>query len=229
MFNRTKTVKRDSLFYDRYHYCLRLRITYSGAVRDLSYTDLTADINRVRDRIDWRLSRFTNDYEKTQRHNYEQSKIYLTSLVQTLYGIQDFKLVVGYGTLYVYTQNLSDLEKILGDMPDYGRFAWPALTRVEVTHAPGTVVIQSSPHKFRSYFRQTSLSFNEQEHLRNWLKNQTPVIRLSPGLNRWCDTLTDEPYTLGNYFFDYDDPRLLSMLSLVRPGLIKCTKSIVNS
>lgn len=208
---------------------MRLLVTYSGAVRDLSYTDLTADLNRIRDRIEWRMSRFTNEYEKTQRHNYEQSKIYLTSLVQTLYDIQDFKLVIGYGMIYVYTQNLSDLEKILGDMPDSGRFAWPALTRVAVTHAPGTVVIQSSPHKYRSYMRQTSLNTSEREHVRNWLKNQTPTIRLSPGLERWCAALTDETYTLGNYFFDYDDPRLLSMLSLVRPGLIKCTKTIVQS
>lgn len=229
MFNRTKTVKRDSLFYDRYQYCLRLQITYSGAIRDLSYTDLPADLSRVRDRIEWRMSRFTNEYEKTQRHQYDLSKQYLTSLVQTLYDIQDFKLVVGYGTVYVYTQNLSELEKILGNMPDYGRFAWPVLTQVAVTHAPGTVVIQSSPHKYRSYMRQTSLSSGEREHVSNWLKNQTPTIRLSPGLERWCEAVTDENYTLGNYFFDYDDPRLLSMLSLVRPGLIKCTKTIVQN
>ena len=222
----TSTVKRDSLFFDRYEYCLRLRVTYSGAIRDLRYDDLASDLNRIDTRIQSRLRMINHQGDKENKYLFAQK--HLNALVTTLYNIRDFKLVVGCEVIYVYCNSREQIETILDAMPDRGWRVWPHLSIAKITHQPGTVVVQSSPHKFRSYFRQIVLNDVEREHVRNWLKNQGDAVRMSPGLHNWCYSVKDQDRMYGNYFFDHNEPRLLSMFSLVRPGLIKRTKDIVH-
>lgn len=225
---KTKIVKRDSLFFESYEYCLRVLIHYAGALRDLKFENLLEDLDRVKSRIDYRLNMFSLDHRSQHAYRYTESHQYLSVIVDQLHEISDFKLVVGYDTVYIYSNNRRELEAIVEKLPNNGIGVFPKMSQARITHAPNTVIVQSSPHKYRSYFKQIVLNDSERDHVRNWLLNQGDAVRLSPGLTAWCNSAENHTRMYGNYFFDHDEPRLLSMFSLVRPGLIKRTKNIVH-
>lgn len=226
---KTKIVKRDSLFFERYEYCLRFLIHYAGAIRDLKFENLQEDLDRVKSRIDYRLNMYNSEYRSQVAYRYTESHHHLNAIVGKLYEMSDFKLVIGYDTVYIYSNSRPELEAVIDNLPHTGRSVFPKMSQVRITHAPNTVVVQSSPHQYRSYFRQVVLNNTEREHVRNWLLNQGDAVRLSPGLTDWCNSVKDVTRMYGNYFFDHNEPRLLSMFSLVRPGLIKRTKTIVRN
>ena len=225
---KTKIVKRDSLFYERYEYCLRFIVHYAGAIRDLSFENLQQDLDRVKSRIDYRLKNYSSTHQPQLTFRYNESHQYLSVMVRQLHEMSDFKLVIGYDTVYIYSNNRRELDTIIDNLPYQGRSVFPKMSRARITHAPNTVIVQSSPHLYRSYFRQIVLNDTEREHVRNWLLNQGDAVRLSPGLMTWCNSVQNHTRMYGNYFFDHNEPRLLSMFSLVRPGLIKRTKDIVH-
>lgn len=223
-----KISKRDSLFYERYEFCVRLLIHYAGAIRDLKFENLQEDLDRVKSRIDYRLNMYSSNHQSHSVYRYTESHQYLSNIVGQLHKMSEYKLVIGYDTLYIYSNNKDKLREVVDNLPHHGRGAFPKMSQARITHTPDTVVLQNSPHRYRSYFKQTVLNHTEREHVRNWLLNQGDAVRLSPGLTAWCNLVKDNARMYGNYFFDHDEPRLLSMLGLVRPGLIKCTKNIVR-
>jgi hypothetical protein len=201
----TKKIKRDSLFFNEFQYQMRIGIRFSSVLHS---------------RYNWHKSNDEKDWN-------DLSEIY-TSLVQFLPRLNGHKLVVGYETVYIYandSQLLEELETAIGMVGRYNR-TWVSYSEALVDRPVGTVRLKASNYKFRSYFRQTELTDTERTFLSNWLMNQGDQIRLSPNLGSWCQGNRDNR-TYGNFFFDYNDPKLLSMLSLVRPGMIKITKDIM--
>ena len=71
------------------------------------------------------------------------------------------------------------------------------------------------------------LTNQEKENLKNFFTNQTEHIRISPSLHVF---LHEKPYqrTMDHYFIDYNDEQWLTMLALIRPGLIRRTLEIVT-
>jgi hypothetical protein len=82
-------------------------------------------------------------------------------------------------------------------------------------------------HNFRSYFNTTKLTANEKNILTNFLNNQKEYARISPALTEWC---TNNFYRTQDYFFvDHNEMSWLTMLSLVRSGLIRKTMQIIQA
>jgi hypothetical protein len=88
-------------------------------------------------------------------------------------------------------------------------------------------LLKNSRYDSRSYFNTTKLNLQEKETLKNFFLNQKEHIRLSPSFDEWLMT---KPFQrlMDHYFIDYTGEQWLTMLSLIRPGIIRKTQQIVT-
>jgi hypothetical protein len=219
---------RDRLFYDRYSHCLKATVEYAGCLRELTGDedkDIANVIRRLHIRHAWSThfstSSTLSDFPKAMNvHPPEKTKNTLVNLTSALSRSKSHRLVIGYHTVYIYSNDV-DWLKQLSKMPlDNVKF-----TQAQVNTSKGSVLIKNSTHKHRTYFKQTLLTPQEKIFVANWLKNQSD-IRMSPGLEKYCSN--GHTRTYGNFFFDHSDLKLLQMLTLVRPNLVRETRNIVK-
>jgi hypothetical protein len=144
----------------------------------------------------------------------------LTKFVSELSKSKSHKLVIGYHVVYIYSNDLDWLEQ-LSKIPQ----GTVKFTQAQVTTSKGSVLVKNSAHQYRTYFKQALLTTQEKTFVANWLKNQQN-IRMSPSLKNYCNNGHSRTY--GNFFFDHGDLKLLQMLTLVRPNLVRETRNIVN-
>lgn len=219
---------RDRLFYDCYSYCMRAGVEFAGCLRDLA-GDEDQDIVKVQGRLQIQYSwkhHVSQTYGVTTSGPIESVKPpdgveeILTRFVSELSKSKSHKLVIGYHVVYVYSNDLKWLTN-LSKIP-LGKVKF---TEATVTTSKGSVLIKSSEHQYRTYFKQTLLTAQEKTFVSNWLKNQQD-IRMSPSLKKYCNNSNVRTY--GNFFFDHRDLKLLQMLTLVRPNLVRETRNIVK-
>ena len=89
--------------------------------------------------------------------------------------------------------------------------------------------LRNPQHRLRSYFRETRLTAEEKQSIGQFLLNQ-PGIRLGKGLKDWIEqeyARYSSKYTRDYFFVDHDNHSWLTMLALVRPGLIRRTVQII--
>jgi hypothetical protein len=86
--------------------------------------------------------------------------------------------------------------------------------------------LQRSNYKFRTYFRFVKLTTTEKNTLSAFLIGQQSHAKLSPSLKLWIQN----PFNrVQDYFFvDYATDSWLTMLNLVRSGLVRKTLHIIT-
>jgi hypothetical protein len=97
--------------------------------------------------------------------------------------------------------------------------------QAQVVRPKNTIQLQNPRHQFRTYFAMCKLTADQRINLEEFLITQSAHVRLSPGLARWVDTSFNR--TQDYFFVDYNTETWLTMLSLVRPGLVRRTVQIV--
>jgi len=132
-----------------------------------------------------------------------------------------YKLVVSVNQGYVYTSELSLISR-LDSMPE---LCHKTYARARIIRPKNTVQLKNPRHEHRTYFRMIKMTAQEKQVLVDFLQNQQGHTRMSPGLKNWIH----DPFTrTQDYFFvDHDGLGWLSMLSLVRPGIIRKTLQII--
>lgn len=219
---------RDRLFYDCYSYCMRAGVDYASCLRELTGEE-DQDIAKVQGRLQiqysWKM-------HVSQTHGIPTSgpvesvkppggvEEILIRFASELSKSKSHRLVIGYHVVYVYSNDLKWLTT-LSEIP-VGKVKF---TQAQVTTSKGSVLVKNSRHQYRTYFKQTLLTAQEKTFVSNWLKNQQG-IRMSPSLEKYCNNSSVRTY--GNFFFDHRDLKLLQMLTLVRPNLVRETRNIVN-
>ena len=101
-------------------------------------------------------------------------------------------------------------------------------SRVNVNRPRDTIILKNSKHTKRSYFREFAITKHEKDIITNFLTNQQDYIKISPGLRDWMKKGQLHNYVFDYFFIDYSDDQWLTMLSLVRPGLIRKTVKILQ-
>jgi hypothetical protein len=147
---------------------------------------------------------------------------------EILYAFADFlqqvtdpyKMVISVNQCWIYSNNPNLLERI--DRLPFVNHS--KLTQSVIVRARNTVALKNPRHEYRSYFRNAKLTLEEKDRLLNFFNNQSN-IRISPALQQWIA----EPFnrTQDYFFVDYNNVAWLTMLSLVRPGLIRKTSRLV--
>lgn len=224
-----KPVKKDRLFYDQYHYSLGFYLQEVNCLRVLDHAHIDDLIQR---RQQWReiaqqrwlnyagnlgtiIGRRHKDItEKTVEDLHKLAEVLLNTKYQ-------YKLVVSINQAHVYSNDLELLEQLDAlDILNYKTYGQAAVVRPK-----DTIRLKNSTHKFRTYFTLCKLTGQEKDMLGDFLTAQQNHVRLSPSLQRWID----QPFnrTQDYFFVDHDTQSWLTMLNLVRPGIVRKTMHII--
>ena len=214
------SVNKDRLFYDQYQFCMTAGLAEAGCLRRLSH-DYIDHVVRIR-----------KEYRVLSR-SWSNMRVNITDeMVADLHNLCDlltdtthqFKLLIEYGGFRLYTNDETLLKEVIETNI---RFRFTHFKQVTIDRPRDTVKLKNPKHLRRSYFNRSKLTEQEKTAIANFFKNNINTIRLSPCLRDWLGQpfKWTEPY----YFVDHDDDAWMVMLSLIRPGLIKKTFSIIKA
>ena len=213
----------DRLFYDHWQYCIKFRLEEVSCLRDsLDPEKIDAlltrrEVWRERVRQRWPQNNFVRPHEPIT-----------TTTREILYAFADFlklstvpyKMVISVNHCWIYSNDVIFLERI--ERLPFVNCA--KFTESKIVRPRNTVVLKNPNHSYRSYFRTTKLMGDEKERILAFLQGQKDV-RVSPALTEWMATPFNR--TQDYFFVDYNAESWLTMLGLVRPGLIRRTVQIV--
>lgn len=201
---------KDRLFYDKYEYGVCISLYEAGCLR-------AKTAKALKEAISWR---------NTQRSSWSNHDMITGSTEANLYSMFDelelvrdkIKLIISFGVLYIYGNDTAVLEH-LANLP-YVKFCSAVQAVVD---RPRDVVFKTDPKfAFRSYFRERMLDDEDRNRLLNFLDLQkdtfsitnTVKSQLNRNRHNWIQRW---------HFIEHNDPKDITMLSLVVPGLIRKT------
>lgn len=223
-----KSVVKDRLFYNRFEYVLSFTLDEASSLRDLSHEEIDRTIER---RKEWRniaLQRWQKSNNSFGNILGRRRKDITDATVENLHALanillttmSDYKLVVSVNQGHIYTNDLV----LLDQLDHLGCLERKSYSRAQINRPENTIQLKKPQHQFRSYFKIIKLTTEQKTHLIGFLLNQ-PSVRLSPALNSW---ITGSFNRTQDYFFiDHNEMSWLTMLGLVRPGLIRKTMQII--
>ena len=221
-----KTVVKDRLFYNRYEYCLGFELDEANALRVLDHASIDSMIKRKQMWRQTAQQRRINNKQATNIHWRDITEDTVNNLhlvAQTLLiTTTDFKLVVGGNRAWVYTNDCS----LFDQLDDISVLQHKTYTQAQINRPRDSIRLQRSNYKFRTYFRFVKLTATEKNTLSAFLIGQQSHAKLSPSLKLWIQN----PFNrVQDYFFvDYATDSWLTMLNLVRPGLVRKTLHIIT-
>ena len=218
---KTKIVRRSSLFFGRFPYCIKGTLKEMNCLRTLDHDYLDKILRRRRE---WgrRMVR------SSQPGTWHWDTLSISDIdVDNLHRMCDFlladnrprKLTISGERFYIYTTDL-DLVKSLTDLKFLDKNQME-ITSVDLisTAQPGVKVLKKSQHTWRTYLRSIVLTDQQRDSVVSFLLAQQH-IKLSPSLALWCER-SSWARTFDYYFFDYNEPALVTMLSLIHPKLVR--------
>lgn len=217
-----KTVSRDRLFYDQYEYVLCVKMPEISVLRNQSHAGIDLELDH---RQNWRgnlgARNFGGSWRSHQREITPEIRGNCHAMLDFMQSYSDYKMWLSQDWAYIYSNDLDFLRRVE---------SLPYLVLVEFRRAVvdqerDTVLVRSSPHKKRSYFRACKPTESEAQALRNFLRQQTD-IRLSPSLQSWIDSKW--LYMRENFFIDHDGHGIELMLALIATRPIRKTVTIKN-
>lgn len=225
-------VVKDRLFYDKFKYCISFHLDEVSCLRELGHDQIDELVQR---RLTWRQmaqQRWTNNRQSHKSNILGRRWKEITAgTVSDLHALaeillttsSEFKLVVSVDQGYVYANDLCLINQI-DCMP---QLRYKNYTQACIDRPRNTVQLKKSQHKFRSYFRLVQLTAEEKNQLVKFLQIHQNYVRLSPALLQWLPQSFTR--TQDYFFVDYDSNMWLTMLALVRPGLIRKTMQIIQA
>lgn len=218
-----KSVVKDQLFYNQYEYCFGFTLAEANVMRGLKHKLID---DRLDQRIEWREIARKRWRSSAVSHGWNeitsQIREDLHSVCDVLSGV-DCKLVVSTHFGWVYTNDIN----LVDHLRQVKCLRNKTYTQATINRPKNTILLKNSRYSSRSYFYNIKLTVDEKEILKNFFVNQQEYIRTSPSFAHW---LYESPYyrIQDYYFIDYTGEQWLTMLSLIRPGLIRKTQTIVT-
>jgi hypothetical protein len=222
-----KSVVKDQLFYNSYEFCFGFKLAEANVMRGLDHKLIDS---RLDQRIEWR------DIARQRRQSVvsggstgfneitEQMRDELHTVCEKLLSHgANCKLVVSTNFGWVYTNDVD----LIDQLRQFRCLTSKTYTRAVIDRPKNTIRLKNSQYQNRSYFYNNKLTIAEKETLKNFFNNQKEFVRTSPSLTDW---LYKNPYlrTQDYFFIDYTGEQWLTMLCLIRPGLIRKTQTIIT-
>ena len=233
--NRALKENTDRLFFDQYCYSLKLHVKDFSCLREMrNSTKTQTEVEFiVTKRFAKRLSydRFwtytepgtailnTTDEQTTTKMRLDN----LIDILGVLWPIRNqVKIMFSGDWGYIYSNDKDLLIKI-DDLPYVQGYY---IKEAVVSRSKDTVVLKSSPYRFRSYFAYKNYDEDKKARILDYLKNQ-PDVKISKGLNRWLKYKISD-WSRRHYYFDHNDAKIELMLRLIFPDLIRITMPIIE-
>jgi hypothetical protein len=128
--------------------------------------------------------------------------------------------------VFVYTNDIEHFNQ-MSELDVYDDLS---ITEVKLDRPRGTVKARYPGFQIRVYFRPMHITQQQRDALVNFTNTNVSEIRTNIGLERFINTDPNRYnyLTLRDYFFvDLRDERLLSVLELMCPGVIRKTMDII--
>jgi len=223
-----KTVTNDQLYYGLYQYSVSFQLEECWIFR---YTTDHEEIDRRLTRQqEWRekmrqrwpadaVNRYNSYIDDATRDNIHAMADFFTGISTP------YKITVSNQTIRLYSSDLNIIQAI-----EYIPFLrLRQYSQVLVNRPKDTIKLKNPQHQYRSYFRDTRISADEKALIKQFLTTQ-PDVRVGAGFQSWLDEtrpIYSSKYTRDYFFVDYNHASWLTMLALVRPGLIRKTVNII--
>ena len=218
----------DRLFFDQYRYCVRASLHWVEACRGLNedrikhLLEMWDSHSYYRKKINYGGS--WRDREYFVPHTLEPRLMIANQWF--VEHVQDVKLQFLRDKVFVYTNDT----KHPGQMADLDVFDDISVTEIRLDRPRGTVKARYPGFQVRAYFRPTHITQQQRDSLVNFLNTNEAELRTNIGLERFInhDPKRFNYLTLRDYFFvDLRDERLLSVLELMCPGIVRKTMDII--
>jgi hypothetical protein len=225
-----KSVFKDRLFYNQFEYCMNFYLDEVSCLRDLTHDSIDSMIEHRRV---WR--ELARQRHANLKHGIGQLRPRIKDItddtVKNLHTLADilidtqipFKSVVSASHMWVYVNDITLLNQ-LSNLPELTQKFY---NRAVVNRPKNTIKLKKSAYLYRSYLKLEKLSSEEKQQIVNFLRNQQDHVRLSPSLTHWLDHKFTR--TQDHFFIEYTEPSWLTMLSLVRSGMIRKTLNIITA
>ena len=218
----------DRLFFDQYRYCIGAELHWIEACRSL-------DTDRIKDLIDMWDSHTYYRKKVNFGGSWRTKEYYLPERLEpSLYianqwfidNRQDVKLQFLKDKVFVYTNDIEHLNE-LKELDVYERLT---VTEIKLDRPRGTVKARYPGFQLRAYFRPMQITEQQRNNLMKFINDNEINLRTNIGLERFIKS-SPKKYnylTLRDYFFvDLRDERLLSVLELMCPGIVRKTMDII--
>ena len=220
----------DRLFFDHYRFSLKLRMLDFSCLRYMyKSTKTIAEIESIVTR------RFSDRIRYSSRMDYHTFPSpsdaainamrldNLLDLLHHMWPIRDqVKIMFSGDWGYIYSNDKHVLEDICNKHYIHSYYIKEAV----ITKPKNTIVLKSSPYKFRSFLRCKQFTDSEKTQLVNYLENQSD-LKISRGLVRWLK-YSNWHWSRSYHYFDHNDSKIELMLRLIFPDLLRTTMPIIE-
>lgn len=223
-----KTVRSDQLYYGQYQYSVSFQLQECWIFR---YTTDHAEIDtRLIRQQEWR-EKMRERWPADRMNRYHSiitdvTRANIHSMADFITGISTpYKIVVENRTMRIYSSDLNIIQAV----EHIGFVTRRRYSQIHIDRPRDTILLKNPQHRLRSYFKETRITPEDKAAVAQFLINQ-PGIRVGAGLKTWLDdgyTRYSSKYTRDYFFVDHDSQSWLTMLALVRPGLIRKTVQII--
>lgn len=224
------TTKSDRLFYNTYRYVLffnMLGVENLRGCKGKEIDDVAANVDlRLRQRQHYRVKNWGGNWapmsswfdEPPQREDLVDLAVTVLSLGA---GVR-FVVTKNHG--YLYSNDVASLHTIAKK-----HYMLSTTLREAVIDRPrNTIRLKKKQHLLRSYFNNTRLTEENKARLINFFNNNVNEVRPSPSLAAYMLPDSRWHWISDHLFFDHNDTKLLLMLGLVCPGIVKKTLDIID-
>lgn len=204
---------KDRFFYDKYEYGICISLPESGVLRAKTLPELERAIS-------WRNS---NRYNWDAREVIKGAvKDNLMSMFNELELVRDqIKIIISFSIMYIYCNDAKVLQH-LADLP-YVHFN--SAVQAVVDRPRDVVLITNPKFRYRSYFKEKLLEEHERDRLLNFLESRRDIFRVTNTLKSTLNRFRVH-WLPRHLFVEHNDPKDITMLSLVMPGIIRKTVSV---
>jgi hypothetical protein len=233
--NQNRKEDTDRLYFDQYRYSLKLHLKDFSCLREMRNSTKTQievefiTTKRFAKRLSYdRFWTYTEPGSAILNVTDEQTttKMRLDNLIHIL-GVlwpvrHQVKIIFSGDWGYIYSNDRDLLLKI----KDLHYVTGYYIKEAVISKPKNTVVLKSSPYRFRSYFAYKKYDEDKKTRILDYLKNQ-PDIKISKGLNHWLKYKISD-WSRRHYYFDHNDSRIELMLQLIFPDIVRTTMPIIE-
>lgn len=228
--NKVKIHYRPDLWYGRYRYSIRIWLHEAASLRSMDRERVQKAIQRRRE---WGRRMVANVGSKQPGSwhwvnlditEQDESNV-LATLDFLLADKREYRKAISGDWVHFYSDDPTFIDDI-ENLPWLEKRQATRRSEIRLVGNPGTVRLRDVQHRYRTYFRGYMKLTDQQETALGRYLSGLPDIRPSPALQHWIRSPGRKTY-IGDYFFiDHDDTGILTMLSIMVPGIIRRTKPI---
>ena len=226
-----KTEPRSSLYYNAYQYVVSWTQDEIGCIRSLDadkmlkHIGMRINYERQRHRLIAGASVNSSKFTTRCRSNLESARAFLAAEPEPK------KLVFYNNSISVYTNDRTLYDRLIGC--EWVTTVW--IKQAELSLPPDTILLKDPQFQYRTYFRGRHMAKPDKTRLHNWISVQGKEIAASKSLREFLDPEFKRRYTwwrsdaTESYFFiDHNSLQYETMLSMICPGMVRKTLSIVK-